>query len=196
MGVEKGAYTYDFHTLGLPFFGPLGGRDEDRMFMSPRTDFGIEKGHMLPTVHFHGRKVTRGAPFDPNPTFLGKSEYMGTEKKGGWFMTRIKRNTKLAKRLFDAGKRNALRASTGLAGNLQRSTRFGEYTLWVPGELSLMEKTKHIGAVNDFAISVPILKALYVDNGLEWLEIAQEKLPSTEPEKRIYRVRKTRYKIQ
>lgn len=193
--VEKGFATYDFHTLGLPFGGHRKGRDWHGKFFSKDTEFGIKVGAELPTVHFHGRKAVRGTPFEPKPEFLGISEFMGLSKKGGWFMTRLDQTSKLATRLYHAGRRGALRASTGLAGTLQRWNEKGMYTLWVPGEMTMIEKTRNIGPVNELAVSVPILKALYIDNGLEWLEMVDEQPLTIEPETFKYSLAKPRYRL-
>lgn len=192
--VEKGVSTIDFHTLGLPFGGPYGGRDMDGEFFSPRTNFGIEKGHMLPTTYFHGRNE-RGM-LEAMPEFLGKSEYMGIQEKGGWFMSRVNKSNRRAQKLYTAGRENRLRASTSLAGKLRRILPSGELLMWVPGAIALIDKTKNKGAINDFAISTPVLKALYIDNGLEWAEVDHESSRTIEPTRKILVSRKKRILVK
>lgn len=178
--VEKSLDTYDFHVLGLPFGGPMGGKDLHHKFFSNRTNFGIEKGHMLPTTYFHGRTPT--GKIDQKPELIGTSEFMGVEEDGGWFMTRINKASKWADRLYQAGRKKALRASTGLAGTLQRWWRNGEYSIWVPGEIGMVDKQvsnrEFRGVVNDLAIGVPVLKALYQEAGLEWENVVEHEVQS------------------
>ena len=160
--IEK-AFSRDgrsiLRTLGLPYGGPHGGLDKHGFAFSERTDFQMSVGDTIATAYFHGREKATGRKTQ-YPIFYGRADFVGFDDRGGWFEQDLDLSKSHHLQLWDAAEKGTLRASTGLAGTLARvfpGTR--ELSLWVPGELSYVEKSMTVNAVNDFAISMPLMKA-------------------------------------
>ena len=171
MIVEKGIVTqdyYEFNVLGLPYGGPVNDRDIYGERFTPETEFVIKPGSTIPAVYFHGRNE-RGSRLD-KPVFYGDAILTHFDDRGGWFKVRVEKGKKYAYQLFEASQKGRLRASTGNAGTLRRKDRNGNITLWVPGELSLIDQVGPRMAVNDYAIGMTALKAIYRENKFNWPE--------------------------
>lgn len=170
----KNSTHFVFDVLGLPFFGPIGGKDANKEFFTPKTDFGMEIGDSIPCVYYHGR--TKNARFALKPEFYGRATLTHFDDRGGWFRVLVDKSKSMANDLFKSAKNNNLRASTGLAGKLGRFKRSGEITLWVPGELSLIDQNFRAGraAANDHAVALNVLKEMYNENNILWPEALEE----------------------
>ena len=190
--VEKAGNFMDLSILGLPFWGPENGRDRQGEFLSPKTVTWMHPGDSLPTTYFHGRKPD--ATEDEKPVYFGKAIMDKWDELGGWFRASIDLTKKHGERIGEAAIKKTLRASTGLAGKLRRILPTGELRLWVPGEMTLVDKGlamtwKGMGrrmAANDFAVAIPALKALYETAGIEWPEVLQRKVERPSKIKIVY----------
>ncbi len=166
--------------LGLPYGGPMMGKDLHGEFLTPRTVTEKVIGDTIPTSYFHG--LTPEGIRDKTPEFFEKAELVRVDEKGGWFRVKIDFAKKHANRILKSLENGTLRGSTGIAGNLRMAKPNGELTLWVPGELGLIdqkfEKQLRGGmpriVSNNFAIALPALKMLYDDGDIEWPEVLQE----------------------
>lgn len=183
----KTADYLELDILGLPYYGPFQGKDAHREFLTPRTRTEKFVGDTIPTTYFHG--FTPEGVEDKNPEFFGKAELTKYDNRGGWFRTRIDMVKTNASRIAKAAVDGTLRASTGLAGDLRRVLQTGELTLWVPGELAIVdqayEKQPTGGyprvVANNLAIGMPALKMLYKHAKIEWPRVFElrEKQAST-----------------
>jgi HK97 family phage major capsid protein len=185
--LEKSEAGYLFELCGLPFGGPHNGKDLHRQYFENDTDFQMSIGDQIPAVHFHGRdeKGQRTA----KPEFYGKATLSRFDRAGGWFTVLVDKSKKYAEDFVQAAKDNTLRASTSPAGTLARFDHRGKATLWVPGEISLIVQKGGATAVNDYAIGLQILKAMYNENDIPWSEALekarQDEITTTEKEKGI-----------
>jgi hypothetical protein len=184
--IEKSADSIELEILGLPFYGPFQGKDYHREFLTPRTHTEKAIGDSIPTSYFHGR--TPEGKRDKTPEFFGKAVLVRWDERGGWFTSKIELAKKHGVRIAKAAHDGILRASTGLAGTLHRVLPTGELTLWVPGELALIDqkfaKQPSGGvpriAANSLAVAMPVLKSLYAEAGIDWpLVLQKEERPGS-----------------
>ncbi len=162
-GIIKEDGAFGIELLGLPFGGPIHGRDSQRQYFSKRTDFQMTPGDQLPAVYFHGYNSDK-AGFNPTPEFYGKATLTRFDMRGGWFDVSIDEDKRHATDLYKAAVKGTLRGSAGRAGRLERQLPDGELMLYVPGEMSLIDQNYNRIAVNNLAIGQ--LKALYIEAGL------------------------------
>ena len=137
--IEHGMVGNDIELriLGLPFGGHSQGKDRHRQFFDMKTDFQMEPGDQIPATYFHGQALKKGN--DPMPEFYGKATLTHFDRRGGWFEMTVPEGAKHHQRISNALEENRLRASTGVAGILARFEQNGHATLWVPGELSIVD---------------------------------------------------------
>lgn len=164
-----GSFTVE--VLGLPFYGPIHGKDLHRQYLSPRTETRMKPGDEIPAVYYHGINPT-GGKRDPQPEFYGNAVMTKIDEKGGWFQVTVAETKRHAARLYKAAVSKTLRASSGVAGRLARVLPSGELSLYVPGEMSLFDQGYGRIAINNLAIG--ILKAIYDEADLTLPEGLQE----------------------
>lgn len=176
-GIVKEDGSFGIELLGLPFGGQIHGRDSQQQFYSKKTDFQMSPGDQIPAVYFHGYNSDRKG-YHPSPEFYGKATLTRFDERGGWFDVSIDEDKRHATDLYKAAVKGTLRGSAGRAGRLERQLANGELTLYVPGEMSLIDQNYNRQAVNNLAIGQ--LKAIYVEAGIDLpkglhVEAGQEK---------------------
>lgn len=137
-------------VLGVPFGGPIAGRDSDGEAFHTETIIGLTKGDSVPVTYYHGF-----GPDDPNewqeyPALIGKAVYDGVDERGHWFDVRLDAEEPLAQRvLADVTK---ARASSGAVQHLVRMGKAGMIDSWIVGELAVFETNEWKQPANDFAV--------------------------------------------
>ena len=195
-GSIKSTGAFAINLLGLPYGGHIGGKDLHRQFFSKNTDFQMSPGDELPAVYYHGfaeRMIdpnTRRIRMDETPEFYGKAALTKFDERGGWFEIIIDEGKKHAARLYKSAMQGNLRGSVGRAGRLSRMDKTGEFKLYVPGELSLIDQVFKRNELRFAAnnLAVGMLKSLYNEAGLNLPEGLHEEVRQYGPSK-ILKVR-------
>ncbi len=157
----KAVGDFILDVLGIPFYGPMDGRDAHGEFFDDETELLIDELHDYPVVHYHSMEEEDGLP-----DIIGKARYNSKDERGVWFRVTLDKTKKISRELFQAAHDNVLRASTGAVGSLTRvNEATGAITFWPIGELSLMDARTHRPA-NMYAVALPASKATWKAAGL------------------------------
>ena len=138
-------------VLGVPFGGPIDGRDLDGEAFTPETDIWLKVGDKVNLTYYHG--------FDPDtigkkqkiPALIGRATYVGADERGHWFEPVLDSEEPLAQRLMKADI-TELRASSGAINHLVRKDVGGLISVWPVGELALFDINEWRLPANDFAV--------------------------------------------
>jgi HK97 family phage major capsid protein len=140
-----------WRVLGVPFGGPIDGRDLDGEAFTPETDIWLKVGDKVNLTYYHG--------FDPDtigkkqkiPALIGKATYIGADERGHWFEPVLDNEEPLAQRLMKADI-TELRASSGAVSHLVRKSAGGLIDVWPVGELALFDTNEWRKPANEFAV--------------------------------------------
>jgi HK97 family phage major capsid protein len=140
-----------WRVLGVPFGGPIDGRDLDGEAFTPETDIWLKVGDKVNLTYYHG--------FDPDtigkkqkiPALIGRATYVGADERGHWFEPVLDSEEPLAQRLMKADI-TELRASSGAINHLVRKDAGGLISVWPVGELALFDINEWRLPANDFAV--------------------------------------------
>ncbi len=177
-GVVKAAGDWELDVLANPYGGPHNGRDTDGQYFSPRTKFHEDQIPLPPVVYYHGYgddKRPMGLP-----EFIGKTVKRWVDSRGVWYRVVLNRTNKFAQRVWDAARRAAARASSGVVLASHRvDERTGEILSWLNGEVSIFETDSGKQPANSYAVALPALKAVYQQAGLTLPALATPKTDAT-----------------
>jgi len=140
-----------WRVLGVPFGGPIDGRDLDGEAFTPETDIWLKVGDKVNLTYYHG--------FDPDtigkkqkiPALIGGATYIGADERGHWFEPVLDSEEPLAQRLMKADI-TELRASSGAVSHLVRKSAGGLIDVWPVGELALFDTNEWRKPANEFAV--------------------------------------------
>ena len=144
-------------VLGIPFGGPINGKDVDQQYFSARTKTFFEFFKEIPVFYYHG--------FNPDksqqavPEVIGSAKYSKTDERGHWFKVTLKQASKFAQTIWDAALAGKARASSGAISHLVRVARDGEILQWATTELSLLDLAPGRNPANAYAVAQPAAKA-------------------------------------
>lgn len=166
-----GGSEWALDVRGVPFDGPLAGKDAHGEFFDPETDLWLDGRTELPVVHYHGMRERRNDEVE----IIGKSVRWWKEDDGWWFRVLLDKASNTAAKIWQAAKEGYARASSGATYHLTRSDkRTGRIKVWPLGELSLMDSRQYKPA-NDYAVALPAYKAdeqslqfVYERAGIPW----------------------------
>lgn len=150
----KGTEDYQdvgWRVLGLPYGGPIKGRDLDGEAFHEDTDIWLKTGDQVNVTYYHGF-----GPDDPDtkqerPVVIGRAVYTGKDERGHWFEPMFDFDEPLAQRIIKAGA-GFVRASTGAVSHLVRMGKGGLIDVWPVGELALFDINDWRLPANDFAV--------------------------------------------
>lgn len=150
----KGTEDYQdvgWRVLGLPYGGPIKGRDLDGEAFHEDTDVWLKTGDQVNVTYYHGF-----GPDDPDtkqerPVVIGRAVYTGKDERGHWFEPMFDFDEPLAQRIIKAGA-DFVRASTGAVSHLVRMGKGGLIDVWPVGELALFDINDWRLPANDFAV--------------------------------------------
>jgi len=151
-------------VLSAPYGGPNHGKDAHGEYFSPRTNFYENEGAPLPLVAYYHGYTPDGKP-QGDPEIIGRAVKTWRDAQGLWHRVILDKGKDLARRVWEAAKRGTARASTGLAGYMGRTTRDGEITHWLIGELSIWDATTDRQPANQYAVVNPAVKAAFLQAG-------------------------------
>jgi HK97 family phage major capsid protein len=140
----------EIDILGVPFGGPIEGRDRQGEVFLPETDIMLAKGDEVIVTYYHGIGQDM-------PEVIGKAVYRGVDDRGHWFRARLDPSNQYAQRVYRALDLGiAVRASSGTVPHLVRykEGEVGVIAVWPVGEIAVFdvdEDAKRIPA-NDWAV--------------------------------------------
>lgn len=140
-----------WRVLGVPFGGPIKGRDLDGEAFHEDTDLFLKTGDQINITYYHGFGPDEPDKWQEKPVIIGKAIYTGSDKRGHWFEPMLDFDEPLAQRVINAGV-EAVRASSGAISHLVRMGKGGLIDIWPIGELALFDINEWRLPANDFAV--------------------------------------------
>lgn len=140
-----------WRVLGVPFGGPIDGRDLDGEAFTPETDIWLKVGDKVNLTYYHGFDPDTIGEKQANPALIGRATYIGADERGHWFEPVLDIEEPLAQRLMKADI-TELRASSGAINHLVRKDAGGLISVWPVGELALFDINEWRRPANDFAV--------------------------------------------
>jgi len=159
--------------LGVPFYGPENGKDLEGEYFDERTNIHEEYYREIPVNYFHALDPKTGKP-GGNPEYIGKAEYLRKDAKGHWYQVILDKTKAMAKRVWEAAKKNLAAASSESLPNLARVERDGRITNWPVVGMAVLDAQDGRTPVNRYAVALPIMKAIYSEAGIPFPEIKAE----------------------
>ena len=141
----------DWKVLGVPYGGPIKGRDVDGEAFHEETDIVLKIGDKRPVTYYHGFGPDDPLGMQTPPAIIGEATYTGEDKRGHWFNLALDTEEELAMRLLAAGA-EGVKASSGAVSHLVRKSAGGLIDVWPVGELALFDTNEWRKPANDFAV--------------------------------------------
>jgi len=160
----KSGDTWELNVLGVPWGGPNNGRDSDGEYFSAQTKLYLDKYPTVPAVYYHGYDEN-GLP-SSEPQIIGKTTGYEVKQDGVWFRVVLDQANDYARRVWEAAKNGIARASSGSIAHLRRVARDGHITHWPVAELSIFDAVGNRQPANQYAVAMPVMKAVYAQAGL------------------------------
>lgn len=140
-----------WRVLGVPYGGPIQGRDLDGEAFTEATDIWLKIGDQVNLTYYHGFDADKAGDKQDNPALIGRAVYVGKDARGHWFEPALDAEEPLAKRLIETNI-SQLRASSGAISHLVRKDAGGLISVWPVGELALFDTNEWRKPANDFAV--------------------------------------------
>ncbi len=142
----------NWRILGVPYSGPIKGRDLDGEAFHEETDIWLKSGDIVNLTYYHGLGPDSPEDMQERPALIGKASYAGSDERGHWFEdVKLDADEELARRVMAAGPEN-IRASSGAVSHLVRMGRGGLIDVWPVGELALFDISDWRLPANDYAV--------------------------------------------
>ena len=71
-----------WRVLGVPFGGPIDGRDLDGEAFTPETDIWLKVGDKVNLTYYHGFDPDKIGEKQANPALIGRATYVGADERG------------------------------------------------------------------------------------------------------------------
>ena len=169
IAIKSDGDTWELDVLGVPWGGPNGGKDSDGEYFSPQTKLYLDRyGGTVPAVYYHGYDEN-GVP-SGEPQFIGKTTGFEVKQDGVWFRVVLDQANAYARRVWDAAKNGIARASSGSIAHLRRVAPDGHITHWPVAELSIFDAVGRRQPANQYAVALPVAKAVYALAGIDLLD--------------------------
>lgn len=165
-GAVKAVGDWTLEVLGVPFGGPNAGKDAHGEYFSGRTNLHLDKFASPLTVYYHGYSPEGNPQGDPQ--IIGQITSNRKANDGYWFRVVLDKTNELARRVWEAAKNGAARASSGSIAHLVRRASDGEILNWPLVELSLFDAQGDRQPANQYAVALPVAKSLYQIAGIEF----------------------------
>lgn len=145
--IEKaGGYTFD--VLGLPYYGPNDGRDNDKQFFDETTEFFDGVIPNPPLMYTHGASNEFPA------VMVGETLDRWYDHRGGWFKAWLDPGSEFYSQLVEAHQLGTLYASSGVVpASYTADNSSGHIKSWLVGELSLVDTRKGYVPSNRYAVT-------------------------------------------
>ena len=165
IAIKSSGDAWELDVLGVPYGGPNNGRDSDGEYFDASTKLYLDKYPTVPAVYYHGYDEN-GAPAS-EPQIIGKTTGYEVKQDGVWFRVVLDQANDYARRVWEAAKNGVARASSGSIAHLRRVARDGHITHWPVAELSIFDAVGNRQPANQYAVALPVMKAVYAQAGLD-----------------------------
>ena len=145
--------------LAIPYGGPMGGKDLDGEFFSPRTDFALKWFDQRPVLYHHG--LDPDAEIEP----VGAQFETKTLDAGRWAKVQLDKAHRYYDKIADMVREGKLFFSSGALPHLVRKAASGELTRWPWVELSLTPTP-----ANPYAVTMERSKRHFAAAGLKFFD--------------------------
>lgn len=160
----KAAGDWELDVLGVPFGDPSN-KDSDGEYFSSSTNLYLDKFDKPLIVYQHGyEKSIDGVTQMKQPEIIGEAREHRIDDKGVWWRVALDKTNEYAKRVWEAAKNGAARASSGTVAHLKRKNIDGGITHWLVAEISLLDR---LAPANNYALALPVLKSRYQQAGID-----------------------------
>jgi len=147
----------------VAYYGHKGGKDSHDEFFDAATDFDPENFPQPPLLYYHG--YTEDNQKAAKPIVTGK--FISRRNGGdGHYLTYKLKNGKYADLQWDAAEKGTCVVSPGTVGHLIRKAANGHLDYWPLAEVSAWDYSDKRRPANLHSIASPVLKALYLSEGL------------------------------
>ena len=140
-----------WRVLGVPFGGPIRGRDLEGEAFHEGTDIWLRIGDTVPVTYYHGFGPDSPDGMQNPPAIIGEATYTGADKRGHWFDVKLDLMEDLGDRVAMAGPKQ-VKASSGAVSHLTRKSAGGLIDVWPVGELALFDVNAWRLPANDYAV--------------------------------------------
>ena len=140
-----------WRVLGVPFGGPIKGRDLDGEAFHEDTDIWLKVGDQVNITYYHGFGPDEPDQRQEIPAIIGRATYAGKDDRGHWFEPMLDVEEPLAQQIVSADIKR-LRASSGAVSHLVRNSAGGLIDVWPVGELALFDTNEWRLPANDYAV--------------------------------------------
>ena len=164
IAIKSDGDAWELDVLGVPWGGPNGGKDSDGEYFDASTKLYLDRYATVPAVYYHGYDEN-GRPAG-EPQFIGKTTGYTVKDNGVWFRVVLDKANDYARRVWDAAKNGIARASSGSISHLRRVAPDGHITHWPVAELSIFDAVGKRQPANQYAVALPVAKAVYAAAGL------------------------------
>ena len=161
----KAVGDWNLEVLAVPFGGQHNGKDNDDQYFSDNTDLFRDNFSNPVVTYYHGY-TPEGSP-QGDPEIIGNVDPKSWRKgKDGWWVNvALNKASEYASRVWEAAKEGIARASSGSIAHLIRTATDGEILSWPIGELALFDTGEGRQPSNQFAVALPVMKAVYKQAG-------------------------------
>lgn len=137
-------------VLGVPFGGPIEGRDADGEAFHKGTDIMLNIGDTRPVTYYHGYGPDDPYEWQETPAIIGMARLAKQDKRGWWFEVKLDSREMLAQRII--ANPEGAKASSGAVGHMVRMGQAGLINIWPVGELALFDTNDWRLPANDLAV--------------------------------------------
>ena len=165
IAIKSESSEWALDVLGVPFGGPHNGKDSQGEYFDAATKTYHDRYPTIPAVYYHGLDST-GRP-SGEPQYIGKATYSRTDDRGHWYRVILDKTNEFAGRVWNAAQKSLAKASSGSIAHLVRKVRSTGYiTHWPVAELSVLDTSGPRQPINQYAVALPVMKAVYDRAGL------------------------------
>lgn len=170
--VKASGDEWRLDVLGVPFGGPMKGKDVEGQYFSQNTNTHHEIYPEIPVYYYHGYDSNLNPQGDP--VIIGKATYVKQDAQGHWYDVVLDKTKEFAERVWKAANTKPLpkaKASSGTIAHIMRVDKSsGEITNWPVVEMTLMDgRPGRFNAANSYAVAMPAAKAAYEKAGLTFV---------------------------
>ena len=176
----KAVGDWELEVLVIPF-GGLNDKDRDDQFFSKDTDLYRDHFKTPIVTYYHGWGPDGKPQGDPELIGDVNPDTWRLKQDGWWVNILLDKGKELAGRVWEGAKRGIARASSGSVGHYARvNESTGEIEKWPLAEIALFDAEEGRRPANQFAVALPVMKAVYEQAGITMPDLPETKQPDAE----------------
>jgi hypothetical protein len=171
------AGEWHLEILGVPFGGPINGKDRDQEYFHEGTKIHEDVYKTIPVNYFHALDPKTGRPTG-NPEYIGVAKYLRKDSKGHWYEVVLDKTKEMAVRVWEAAWKGIAAASSESLPNLIRTSAGGRIDNWPVAGMAVLDVREGRAPVNGYAVAIPMMKAIYSEAGIPFPEMKSDNVLS------------------